>query len=79
MLIRTISAECPFYNCIQYLYFKPEGPCWGIEAVGIEDKIFSTQVKLGRPVAERPGGEAGSSVRHQVQGHVARTYTGQTC
>lgn len=61
----------------QYLYFKPEGPCGGVKAVRIEDEIFSAQVELRRPVAEGPGGEAGSSVRHQVQRHVAGTCTGQ--
>ncbi len=71
-----ISTECPF-SCRHYLYFKPEGPCWGVEAVGIEDKIFSAQVELRRPITEGPGGEAGSSVRHQVQRHVAGACVGQ--
>lgn len=48
----------------QYLYFKPEGPCGGIKAMWIEDKIFSAQVKSRRPVTEGPGREAGSSMRH---------------
>lgn len=39
----------------------------------VEDEILPAQVELRRPVAEGPGGEAGSSVRHQVQGQVART------
>lgn len=53
-----------------YLDFKPEGPRRGVEAVRVEDEIFSAQVELRRPVAEGPGGEAGSVVWHQVQGHV---------
>lgn len=55
----------------RYLYFKPKGPFSGIEAMGIKDKVFSIQVKLRRPVTERPGGQTGSSVRHQIQRHVA--------
>lgn len=53
-----------------YLYFEPEVPRRGVEAVGVKDEIFSAQVELRRPVAEGPGGEAGSTVWHQVQGHV---------
>lgn len=62
----------------QYLYFKPEGPCGGVKAVRIEDEIFPAQVELRRPVAEGPGGQAGSSVGHQVQRHVAGTCRDRT-
>lgn len=62
----------------QYLYFKPEGPCGGVQAVRIEDEIFPAQVELRRPVAEGPGGQAGSSVGHQVQRHVAGTCRDRT-
>lgn len=76
MLISTKSTNCPF-SFRQYLYFKPEDPRGGVEAVGVEDEILSAQVELRRPVTEGPGGEAGSPVRHQVQRHVAGTCTGQ--
>jgi len=41
--------------------------------VGIEDKIFPAEVKPRGPVPKGPGGEAGSPMRHQVEGHVAGT------
>lgn len=62
-------------SCRRYLDFKPEDPRGGVEAVGIEDKIFPAQVELRGAVPEGPGGETGSSVRHQVEGHVAGTCT----
>lgn len=61
----------------EYLYFKPEGPRVDVQAVGVEDEILPAQVETRRPVSEGPGGEAGPSVRQQVQGHVTGTCTGQ--
>lgn len=61
----------------KYLYFKPEGPRVDVQAVGVEDEILPAQVEARRPVSEGPGGEAGPSVRQQVQGHVTGTCTGQ--
>lgn len=45
--------------------------------MGVEDEILPAQVETRRPVSEGPGGEAGPSVRQQVQGHVTGTCTGQ--
>lgn len=70
------AQACPFLAFRRYLYLEPEGPRGGVQAVRVEDKILPAQVELWRPVAEGPGGEAGSSVRHQVQGQVARTCRG---
>lgn len=41
----------------------------------VEDKILSAKVEMRRSVSKGPGGEAGSSVRHQVQRHVTGTCT----
>lgn len=73
----TEAKLIPPFSLRRYLYFKPEGPRRGVEAVGVEDEIFSAQVELRRPVAEGPGGEAGSTVWHQVQGHVTGACTEQ--
>lgn len=70
------AQACPFLAFRRYLYLKPEGPRGSVQAVRVEDEILPAQVELWRPVAEGPGGEAGSSVRHQVQGQVARTCRG---
>lgn len=59
-----------------YLDLKPEGPCGGVEAVRVENKVLAAQVELRRPVPEGPGGQTGPPVRHQVEGHVTRTCTG---
>lgn len=61
------SKSCPLE---MYLYFKPECPRADVQAVRVEDKILSAEVKMRRSVSKGPGGEAGSSVRHQVQRHV---------
>lgn len=53
-----------------YLDFKPECPRVDVQAVRVEDKILSAEVEMRRSVSKGPGGEAGSSVRHQVQRHV---------
>lgn len=45
--------------------------------MGVEDEILPAQVEARCPVSEGPGGEAGPSVRQQVQGHVTGTCTGQ--
>lgn len=80
------GAHAALYSLEIYLYFKPERPCMDIQAVRVEDKILSAEVEMRRSVSKGPGGEAGSSVRHQVQRHVTgacrrqeKTNTDLTC
>lgn len=65
------------HSLFLYLDLKPEGPRGGVEAVRVEDEVLAAQVELRRPVPEGPGGQAGPPVRHQVEGHVARTCAGR--
>lgn len=56
------------------LYFKPKYPSRCIKAMGVEDKILSTEIILRSPISKRPRWQAGSAMRHQVQRHVAGTF-----